>query len=94
MKEDKNSDNSENINQAKQDKLQKLEARQKATAAMAQKLQKSIEVIKRKRDLQRKILVGTYYLEQAAKAGTMQELQNNMLHYLQKNRDKELFKDN
>lgn len=75
----------------KQDKLQKLEARQKATAAMAQKLQKSIEVIKRKRDLQRKILVGTYHLEEADKNGTMQELQQIMLNYLQKERDKELF---
>ena len=79
-------------NNEKKDKLKKLQARQAAVAAMAQKLEKSIGVIKRKQDLQRKILVGTYYLEQAQKEGTMQNLQNNMLSYLQKERDKALFK--
>ena len=82
----------ENSISNKQNKLQKLEARQKATAAMAQKLQKSIEVIKRKRELQRKILVGTYYLEEANKNGTLQELQQLMLNHLKNERDKNLFK--
>lgn len=91
MSDNENGGGSENIE--KQDKLKKLEARQKATAAMAQKLQKSIEVIKRKRDLQRKILVGTYYLEQAAQNNGVQELQNTMLSYLQKNADKKLFRN-
>ena len=72
--------------------LQKLEARQKAMVAAAQKLQSSIGVIKRKQDLQRKILVGAYYLEQAQKNGTMRELQNIMLSCLQKERDRILFK--
>ena len=78
----------------KQGYLQKLEARQKAMVAAAQKLQNSIGVIKRKQDLQRKILVGAYYLEQAQQNGTMQELQNIMFSYLQKERDKGLFKNN
>jgi len=77
----------------KENKLQKLQARQAATAAIAQKLQKSIETIKRKQDLQRKILVGTYYLEQAQNSSTMPELQNKMLSFLQKERDKALFKN-
>ena len=75
----------------KTDKLQKLQARQAATAAMAQKLQQSIDVIKRKQNLQRKILVGTYYLEQVKKNGDSQELQNIMLSYLKRARDKKLF---
>ena len=79
-------------NDKKRDTLQKLEARQAVAAATAQKLQKSIGVIKRKQDLQRKILVGTYYFEQAQKNGSMQELQNIMLSYLQKEGDKKLFK--
>ena len=78
-------------NNEKLDTLRKLEARQAAMAATAQKLQKSIGVIKRKRDLQRKILIGTYYLEQATNNGNIQELQNIMLSYLQKDRDKKLF---
>lgn len=82
----------ENNETIKQDKLQKLEAKQKTIAATAQQLQKSIGVIKRKQDLQRKILVGTYYLEQAQKNNTMLELQNIMLSYLQKERDKYLFR--
>lgn len=83
-----------NDSNEKQGYLQKLESRHKAMAAAAQKLQNSIGVIKRKQDLQRKILVGTYYLEQAQKNGTMQELQNIMFSYLQKERDKGLFKNN
>lgn len=75
----------------KTNKLQKLQSRQKAIAAMAQKLQKSIDVIKRKQNLQRKILVGDYYLEQAKNKGTTKELQQIMLSYLQKARDKKLF---
>lgn len=81
-----------NDSNEKQGYLQKLEARQKVMAAAAQKLQNSIGVIKRKQDLQRKILVGAYYLEQAQKNGTMQELQNIMLSCLQKERDRILFK--
>ena len=81
-----------NNSNEKQGYLQKLESRHKAMAAAAQKLQNSIGVIKRKQDLQRKILVGTYYLEQAQKNDTLQELQNIMLFYLQKERDKKLFK--
>jgi hypothetical protein len=74
------------------DKLQKLQAHQAATAATAQKLQKSITVIKRKQDLQRKILVGSYYLEQAKNKGATQELQKIMLSYLKKDSDRKLFK--
>lgn len=92
MENSMNDDQTNNDGNKKQDYLQKLEARQKAMAAAAQKLQSSIGVIKRKQDLQRKILVGAYYLEQAQKNGTMQELQNVMLSYLQKERDKNLFK--
>ena len=82
-----------NDNNKKTDALQKLEVRQATAAAIAQKLQKSIGVIKRKRDLQRKILVGTYYLEQATQNGTVQELKNTMLSKLQKERDRILFED-
>lgn len=73
------------------DKLQKLQARQVATTAAVQKLQKSIAVVKRKQDLQRKILVGSYYLEQAKNKSTTQELQKIMLSYLKKGSDKKLF---
>jgi len=58
-----------------------------------QKLEASAKTIARKQDLQRKILIGTYYLEQAIKNGNTKELQNTMLSCLQKERDKELFKN-
>lgn len=92
MENNMNDNQISNDSNEKRDYLQKLEARQKAMIAAAQKLQNSIGVIKRKQDLQRKILVGAYYLEQAQKNGTMRELQNVMLSYLQKERDKNLFK--
>ena len=92
MENSMNDDQTNNDGNKKQGYLQKLEARQKAMIAAAQKLQNSIGVIKRKQDLQRKILVGAYYLEQAQKNNNLQELQNIMLSYLQKEKDKKLFK--
>ncbi len=76
-----------------QNKLKGLQDRKSAIIAKMQKLEASAKTIARKQDLQRKILIGTYYLEQAIKNGNTRELQNTMLSYLQKERDKELFKN-
>lgn len=73
-------------------KLKMLQDRKSAITAKMQKLEASAKTIARKQDLQRKILVGSYYLEQAIKNDNLLKLQNTMLSYLQKERDKELFK--
>ena len=75
-----------------ENKLKKLQDRKSVITAKIQKLEASTKTIARKQDLQRKILVGTYYLEQAMKNGNIQELQNIMVSFLQRERDKKLFK--
>ena len=52
-------------------KIEKLSYRKKVLAAQMQKLEASSKVTARKRELQKKILVGAYVLEQASKNGTI-----------------------
>lgn len=72
-------------------KLKKLQDRKSAITAKMQKVEASAKLATRKQELQRKILVGTYYLEQAIKNGKMKELRTVMLEHLQKDRDRKLF---
>ena len=76
-----------------ENKLKKLQDRKSAITAKMQKLEASAKTVARKQELQRKILVGAYYLEQAAKNNRKKELQTIMLEYLQRESDKKLFKD-
>jgi hypothetical protein len=72
-------------------KLEKLSCRKKVLATQMQKLEASSKVAARKRELQKKILVGAYVLEQASKNGTMESLKASMLEYLQRSSDRKLF---
>ena len=72
-------------------KLEKLSCRKKVLAAQMQKLEASSKVATRKRELQKKILVGAYVLGQASKNGTMETLKISMLEYLQRPSDRKLF---
>ena len=74
-------------------KLKKLKDRKSAITAKMQKLEASVKTIARKQELQKKILVGMYCLEQAAKNDGMKELRTIMLGYLQRESDRKLFKD-
>jgi hypothetical protein len=68
-------------------KLEKLSCRKK----VLEKLKASSKVATRKRELQKKILVGAYVLGQASKNGTMETLKISMLEYLQRPSDRKLF---
>ena len=72
--------------------LEKLSYRQKVLAAQMQKLEASSKVAARKRELQKKILVSAYVLEQASKNGAIEALKISMLEYLQRTSDRKLFK--
>ena len=61
-----------------ENKLKILQDRKSTITAKMQKLETSVKVTTRKQALQRKILVGAYYLEQAAKNGTLSELKEIM----------------
>ena len=72
-------------------RLKVLRSRKEAITARMQKLEATERVEARKRELQKKILVGAYFLEQASKNGTMDELKIAMLGYLKRAIDRKLF---
>ena len=74
-----------------EDKLKMLRDRKEVITAKMQKLEASAKVVARKRELQKKILVGACFLEQASKNGTMDELKIAMLGYLKRTSDRKLF---
>jgi hypothetical protein len=74
-------------------KLKKLQDRKSAITAKMQKLEASTRTIARKQELQKKILVGTYYLEQAVNNGALSELKAILLKNLQRESDRKLFED-
>jgi len=76
-----------------ENKLKMLQDRKLAITAKMQKLEASVKVTIRKQVLQRKILVGAYYLEQAAKNGTLSELKETMLKSLPRESDRKLFEN-
>jgi hypothetical protein len=47
----------------------------------------------RKRDTRRKILIGSYYLKKAREENTVEELKAEMLRFLKREIDRELFED-
>ena len=81
------------MNTKVEDKLKLLQKRKEVITAKMQKLEASAKVVTRKRGLQKKILVGSYFLEQASKNGTMDELKIAMLGYLKRTSDRKLFEN-
>ena len=73
------------------ERLKILQERKKLVAAKIQKLEASSKAASRKRELQKKILVGAYFLEQARQNNTMAELNTAMLGYLERATDRKLF---
>jgi len=71
--------------------LEKLELQHAQLTARLQAAKARQKNVDRKRDTRRKILVGSYYLEQAEKQNTMGEINNLMDKFLTRNSDRELF---
>jgi len=76
---------------AKTAKLEKLKAKQDAIKAEIQKVQNQQKSKNKKNDTRRKILVGSYYLEQAEKKGEMAEIRKAMDEFLKRKNDRILF---
>jgi len=74
-----------------QDRLKSLQAKRGKLEAQIQKLAAVDLARKRKQELQRKILVGGYYLELATKDGRLDELNSTMLTWLSREADRKLF---
>ena len=71
--------------------LEKLKTQQVKLAARIQSLESRTKIEERKKDTRRKILIGSYYLDQANQKGKMGELKQCMENYLKRNQDRKLF---
>jgi len=75
----------------KEDKIARLKKQRDILNARIQKAEALEKSRERKRDTRRKILVGAYYLDQARKDGTLDELNKIMDDYLTRDSDRKLF---
>lgn len=71
--------------------LDKLKEQRDKLNACIQQQEARLKQSSRKIDTRKKILVGSYYLEQASKNGTIKELNNLIRNYLTRESDKRLF---
>lgn len=74
-----------------QSKLEKLKEQREKINARIQATESRLKTADRKKDTRRKILVGAYYLDKAAKENTMSEIKAAMGKYLSRNSDRVLF---
>ena len=78
---------------SKAEALEKLKTQREKLTARIRKMEAMEKVQERKRDVRRKILVGSYYLEQAKRAGSFEELTKAMAGFLKRDNDKALFEN-
>lgn len=71
--------------------LEKLKAQQAKLAARIQAVESRTKVSTRKQDTRRKILIGSYYLEQAQKENKLDDIKKIMASYLSRESDRKLF---
>lgn len=79
------------MSKEKMSQLEKLKAQQTKIAARIQAVEARAKVSERKQDTRRKILVGSYYLDEAKKNNQMESLKKMMDGYLKRNSDRTLF---
>jgi len=73
------------------DRLQKLKEQKEKLNARIQLIENRHKNKERKNDTRRKILLGSYYLDNAQKNGTMENLKKIMDSYLTRESDRILF---
>lgn len=72
-------------------KIDKLKAQQAKIAAQIQYIEARTKTTERKQETRRKILVGSYYLDQARNNQQFEILKKSMDGYLKRNSDRKLF---
>jgi hypothetical protein len=72
-------------------RLEKLKEKREIINARIQAIEARMKNSERKKDVRRKILVGAYYLDVAAKENKMAEMKKIMNSYLKRVSDRELF---
>ena len=76
---------------SEQNRLQKLKDKKAKLEARIQGIEAREKVKERKQDTRRKILIGSYYLDQANKNDSMDEIKKLMDKYLVRDSDRKLF---
>lgn len=71
--------------------LEKLKAQKEKLEARIQLVENWLKTSERKKETQRKILVGAYYLDKARQQGKMEELKGRLEGYLKRESDRKLF---
>jgi len=72
-------------------RLEQLKQQRKQLNARIQKMEAAKKTKARKEETRRKILVGAYFLKKAREEGTIENLNQKMDNYLQRNIDRVLF---
>ncbi|MGQ3890233.1 mobilization protein [Legionella sp. CNM-1927-20] len=75
----------------KNNRLEQLKQKQEQLRAQIQKLESLEKSRERKRDIRRKILIGSYFLDKANEEGTLFDLYLEIDKYIKRNADRELF---
>ncbi|MCP4278796.1 MAG: mobilization protein [Alteromonas sp.] len=75
----------------KSKRLEALKKKQSQISAQIKSMEAAEKTRERKRDTRRKILIGAYYLEQAASTEQWAEMVQRMDGYLKRNSDRILF---
>lgn len=75
----------------RKDRIQKLKEQKSKIEARIQAIEARVKVKERKEDTRRKILVGSYYLDNAKKNDSMDEIKKLMDKYLVRDSDRKLF---
>jgi hypothetical protein len=71
--------------------LEKLKEQREKLNARIQKKEAMLKTSERKKDTRRKILIGSYYLDNAIKENKLDEIKLLMDKYLKRNSDRNLF---
>lgn len=71
--------------------LERLKAQRKKIEARIQAVEARVKHKERKKDTRRKILIGSYYLDQAQQQGKWEEIKQLMADYLSRDSDRALF---
>ena len=79
------------MNSGKLSKLEKLKLQQDKLKSRIQKIESLEKHKDRKQDTRRKILIGSYFLDQANIHNTFDDLKNKMEKFLTRNSDRALF---
>lgn len=79
------------MNNSQLSKLEKLKLQQEKLKARIQRVETLEKHKSRKHDTRRKILIGSYFLDQAMETGSYDDLKQKMAQFLTRNNDRALF---